>query len=450
MPPALNLLLAVAAVLLIVGQTGHIADLTVIATIAATCVTLLQWRGLAKMAQLFVAGALVIGPLTAYAFPAGQQELASALVQGVAFAILLASIGVMRYAVRRSATAQAAARYLVSVPGRSRYAAINVGCHFLSLLFNVGIIALIGELLGSERDGRLARAERQHLLLAGMRGTVLMTVWSPMGLGFAIVTSGIAGLDPVKFLALSFVSAALLLTVTCLAFGHGQTATPSVDDSEPRSIVPVVAILLASIVLLGLTVLLHEAAGMSFTIATATVIPLVSLAWVQLEPGKDDAGWSHHIAAMLKGLTDMRGEAAIFLSANVIGAAISIAVRAQPFWAGMQNGAYPDLAVIAACLVIVPLAGALMIPHSIFVVLIVQLFGHGAAGLHYPMTMALTLTLGWAMAIAVSPISAMSLITGKLSGVSSHVVGLDWNRPFALTLMGCSVALMLVSYGFGL
>ena len=108
-----------------------------------------------------------------------------------------------------------------------------------------------------------------------------------------------------------------------------------------------------------------------------------------LEPAGGGDRRRAHLAPMLRGLSDMRGEAAIFLSANVIGAAISAAVRAQPFWAGLADGAWPDLAVIAARLVLVPLPGALMIPHSIFVVLIVRLFGHGAAGLRYPMT------LGW-------------------------------------------------------
>lgn len=449
MPAPTLLLMLAAAVLLIVGQTAHLATLTTIATLAACAVTLLQWRGLPKMARLFVGGAVVAGPLAAVAFPDQEAELRAALVQGVAFAVLLATIGVMRYAVRRSPTARAAAGTLVSVSGRSRYAAINVGCHFLSLLFNVGIIPLVGELLGSDRDGRLPAAERRHLLLAGMRGTVLMTVWSPMGLGFAIVTTGIAGLDPVKFLALAFVAAALLLALTCLVFGQGGEAMAAAAEI-PASAAPVVAILGASAVLLGLTIALHHLAGMSFTIATATVIPLVALAWVQLEPAPRDAGWGAHARAMLNGLGEMRGEAAIFLSANVIGAAISLLVRAQPFWDALQAGALPDLAIIAACLVVVPLAGALMIPHSIFVVLIVQLFGHGAAGAHYPMTLALTLTLGWAMAIAVSPISAMSLITGKLTGVSSHTVGLSWNRRFVLALMAGSAALTSVAYWLGL
>jgi hypothetical protein len=39
-----------------------------------------------------------------------------------------------------------------------------------------------------------------------------------------------------------------------------------------------------------------------------------------------------------------------------------------------------------------------MIPHSIFAALIAQPFSHGAARLHYPMTLGLALTLGGAMA----------------------------------------------------
>jgi hypothetical protein len=44
----------------------------------------------------------------------------------------------------------------------------------------------------------------------------------------------------------------------------------------------------------------------------------------------------------------------------------------------------------------------------------------------------------------------MSLITGALSGVPSHVVGLNWNRSFAAVLMAGSAALMLAGYGLEL
>ncbi|TBW35344.1 hypothetical protein EYW49_16115 [Siculibacillus lacustris] len=446
-----NLLVLATGLLLIFGQTAHVPAATQVAIGAAILATLAQWRTVPVMARIFVVAALVLGPAVALWFPRRIGELHAALIQGVAFAVLLSTIGVLRHAVRHSAIAQRAARFLVSVPRRGRYAAVNVGSHFLSLLFNVGIIALIGELLGSGDKARMPKRQRQELLLAGMRGTVLMTIWSPMGLGFAIVTTGIDRLDPVRFLVLSFLSAILLLALTCFVFGRSDDGSEDRSaDGAPQSSKPVWAILAVSAALLAATILLHEFQGMSFILATAAVIPLFSIVWVMFEPATEPKPLVVHLAGMFRGLTDMRGESAIFLSANVIGAAISICVREQAFWGAVQNGTYPDLAIIGLCLLIVPLAGALMIPHSIFVVLLVQLFGHGTTGAGHPMTLALALTLGWAMAIAVSPISAMSLITGSLTGVSSHVVGLSWNARFALLLLVCSSLLVAGAYALGL
>lgn len=451
---ARNTLLAAAALLLVAGAMGRIEALVEAAALAAVVATIAQWNRLARMPRIFMVAALIVGPLTMLRHPEAIGEMKTALIQGVAFAVLLSTIGVMRAAVRRSEIAADAARYLVSVPGRGRYAAVNVGSHFLSLLFNVGIIALIGELLGGDRR-RMSGPEHRHLLLAGMRGTVLTTVWSPMGLGFAIVTTGIAGLDPVRFLVLSFAAAVLLLAVTCVVFGEAKTNAWEVAPEEaaaarePRSPLPVLAILGVSALLLAATILLHEILGTSFIVATSAVIPVFAVLWLALEPVDDGKRPLDHLGGMFRGLSDLRGESAIFLSANVIGAAISIFLRAQPLWDTLQTAGWPDWWTVGACLVVLPLAGAMMIPHSIFVVLIVQLFGHGTAGVNHPMSMALALTLGWAMAIAVSPISAMSLITGHLSGVPSHVVGLSWNARFVSTLMVLSAGLVFLAYRLG-
>ncbi len=450
-----NGLLAAAVLLLVAGGMGRIETLVDAAIFAAVVATIAQWDRLPRMPRIFVSTALIVGPVAAMAFPRAIPELKTALAQGVAFAVLLSTIGMMRQAVRRSVVAAEAAAYLVSVPGRGRYAAIAIGSHFLSLLFNVGIIALIGEMLRGDR-GRMSEPTHRHLLLAGMRGTVLMTVWSPMGLGFAIVTTGIVGLDPVRFLILSFLAATLILGITCFVFGDprdepDETAEPAPAPADPRrrSARPVLALLGVGALLLAATVLLHETLGASFTVATAAVIPVFALAWLAIEPVDDGRRHVDHLGGMFAGLSDLRGESAIFLSANVIGAAISVALRAQPFWSALDTAGWPDWWTLAGCLLVLPIAGALMIPHSIFVVLIVQLFGHGAVAVGHPMSMALALTLGWAMAIAVSPISAMSLITGHLSGVPSHVVGFSWNARFVSTLLVLSAGLVALAYRLG-
>lgn len=446
---AKNLMILLAAGLFLVGALGHRAEASQAAIVVAFLATAAQWPRLPRLGRAFFVAALLAAPAVVFAFPARIAEVEAALVQGVAFTVLLSTIGVMRVAVKRSRIAAEATRWIVSVPGRSRYAAINVGAHFLSLLFNIGIVALIGELLGGDRDRRMSPDQHRHLLLAGVRGTVLMTVWSPMGIGFAIVTTGIVGLDPLHFLGISFLVAVIFLAVTCALFGRPPEGAETEAPRPLGSHLPVLAIVGVSLLLLAATVGLHRALHVGFIVAAAVVLPLFSGLWVMIEPVPEAEPPRAVFAAMLRGLSDMRGESAIFLSANVIGAAISIVLREQPLWATLQSGAWPDLWIIGACLLVVPLAGALMIPHSIFVVLVVQLFGSGAAGHQHPTTLALALTLGWAMAITVSPISALSLITGNLGGVSSHVVGFVWNGRFFATLMALSVTVVLATYGLG-
>jgi hypothetical protein len=79
-------------------------------------------------------------------------------------------------------------------------------------------------------------------------------------------------------------------------------------------------------------------------------------------------------------------------------------------------------------------------------VLLAQLFGSSTLGQAHPMSLALALTLGWAMAIAISLISAMSLLTGALCGVRSQEVGLGWNRRFVGQILLLSIALIGLTY----
>ena len=66
------------------------------------------------------------------------------------------------------------------------------------------------------------------------------------------------------------------------------------------------------------------------------------------------------------------------------------------------------------------------------------------------MALALTLTIGWALAIAVSPISATTLITAAQAGVKSHVVGLVWNRRYVVIQTSISLLIISAAYVAGI
>lgn len=457
--------LAAVTALILASATGQPGWRTVC---AATCLlaTLLSWRELSRLARLFLLGG-GLALLLAGAGGAGNRSLLyDALAQGASFSCLLSTLGLLRHPVRRSAALRTAAAYLLSFPHRTRYRAVNAGSHFLSLLFNVGIIPLLGDLLvrhGSGNPAQFTRstqsAHSRPMLLAAMRGAVLMTIWSPMGLGFAIVTSSIPALDPVVFIALSFVVAMLMMAVTITVASepdpeeHGaptaaaESAGPA--DAAP-SCRPLLLVLAVCGALLAATIGIHQWFGWPFVTATVFVLPLFTALWLCSENPETLPPTGRLARELLHSIGDMRSESAIFLSASVIGAALALFIRQLSVWELAQAAALPALAVLIGCLVIVPLAGALFVPHTIFVVLTAQLFGGGPLGQQHPLALGLALMLGWAMAIAVSPISAMSLVTGKLCGAQSHVVGLQWNRRFVLTLFALSVATVAALCRLGL
>ncbi|MFE3839139.1 hypothetical protein [Pseudogemmobacter sonorensis] len=445
-----NWLIVAMAGLLTIGAVGGLQWPVDAAVAIAIGVTILNWHRLARVARIFVLGACV--SILGFIILAPEQigELRIALAQGTKFAALLAMLGVLRHPVRRSDIIARAAAWLLAFPRATRYAAINIGSHFLSLLFNVGIIAMIGDLTRNDRPAAddIDAAERQSLIMAGMRGLVLMTIWSPMGIGFAIVVTSVSGLNAVHFLGLAFATAIVMLLVTCFVEAPRDRAA-SVPDPSPDvrgSPMPLIAVLSACTGLLIVTILLHEGLAISFVSATVLVLPVFAILWLLLERKAPRIPLSSDLRRMVAGIGDMRTESAIFLSATVIGAGISLVVREQGFWQIMQNGDVPVIAVLLFCLIVVPLAGALYIPHSILVVIIAQLFGSGPIGAEHPMALALSLMLGWSMAIAISPISATTLLTGNLCKVPPSIVGLNWNRSFVLTLAAISSVAVLAVY----
>ncbi len=179
-----------------------------------------------------------------------------------------------------------------------------------------------------------------------------------------------------------------------------------------------------------------------------TVLPLFTLIWLASETGIG-AAYRSEVKAAIVGLGDLRSESAIFLSANVIGSAISIGLAAIPGWIEFVQSQVPILPLLLAALVLIPLAAACFIPNSIFVVILAQLLGQSPIGVAHPLALGLTLVVAWASAVAVSPISAMSLITAGQSGVSPQRVAWRWNSIFTAIVVGLTVVAVwaLVSLG---
>ncbi|WP_076364673.1 hypothetical protein [Phaeovulum vinaykumarii] len=440
---------------LVLGRVGEgwlpgAQALTVLAAAAAVTLTALRLGRVSRIAQIFVAAALVALAGIALMLPAALPAMGRALMQGTAFAAFLTALGLIRAPVRASRAIALAAEALFAHAARVRVVAVSLGAQFISVLFNIGTIGMISDIAGDHDAQRAAagrrRIDTRAMTLGALRGTLMMTVWSPIGLGFAIVTSSIPALDPVAFLALAFAAAmAVAVASALLDARHAPPAAGPPETAPPGARGALWAVLAAVAGLVAVTVLLHRVLDISFLIAACLVLPVLALAWPRIERGmaRPTGPALGRIASASEG---MATESTIFLAAAVIGAAVAQAAQAAGIDALIESGQLPALAVILGCLVLIPAVGAVMIPHTIVMVMAAQLFGPSPVGADHPYALGLALCMAWALAISASPISAMSIITGRQLGLPPHRVTFAVNRGFTLFALAAALALTTAVY----
>ena len=162
-------------------------------------------------------------------------------------------------------------------------------------------------------DGRTDPA-RRAMVVAAMRGAALVSIWSPVGLGFSIVTAGIPGLDAAGFLVLAAIFTMVALLATAFFPNLPPEARVGPDAGTPMkkgSVVPLLQTLAACVLLLVLAIGLHQTAGISFTLASVAVLPVFSILWLALEPGDSKDGFLPELVQSISGLSDLTNESAI-------------------------------------------------------------------------------------------------------------------------------------------
>ncbi|WP_444451928.1 hypothetical protein ACTTAI_12770 [Rhodobacter capsulatus] len=443
---------------LVVGKIGAAwlpgaTALLTLSAITAIGLALLRLPRVSRIAQVFLAGAFLATLIVAVALPKALPAMQAALMQGTAFSAFLTALGLIRAPVRRSTLIARAAEGLFAHSARARVFAVSLGAQGISVLFNIGTIGMIADIARNHDAARKAAGKRgidtRAMTLAALRGTLLMTVWSPIGLGFAIVTSAIPTLDPVLFFGLAFAIVALI-SVVAAVLDAAATAVPTgprPHDPAPEGAGRALTLVLAAIAgLIALTIAAHRLLDVSFLIAACLVLPLLAALWPRLEPGLRSTGSEGALTRLSAASEGMATESTIFLAAAVIGAAVAAAAQAAGIDALIAGGQLPALAVILACLVLIPAVGAVMIPHTIVMIMAAQLFGAGPVGADHPYALGLALLFAWALAIAASPISAMSIITGRELGVTPQRVTFALNLRFTLGLMAAAALVVGLVY----
>jgi hypothetical protein len=429
-----------------------------IATLAQTCtgvaaVASLAWAGAAlfvvatwpavlRQGRWFMAIAVLLGCLCSL-LPLVPGTLVKAVGQATSFITLLTAMASMRLPMRRSRLVKRASAWLIARSATTRYASVAFGSHFLSLIFNVGTLQLIGDVVQHAGLRPKEDVPARHLLLAAISGTTTMSLWSPMAMGFAVVTTTLRGLDPLAFIGTGFAIAMVLLLIGCVLPRESREQPFVIDEAGDGS---ALALLLAGVlVLCATTMATYMLFHIPFILATSMAVPLFSFIWFKLEQHDQPTGLSAD--EFCETLTSMRTEMFILGASTVIGAAVASAVILMfPTSLNFADG----FALIMLCLMAIPLLAALAIPPSVMVILLAQLMANAPLAVHHPLSFALTLLLGWNMGMLVSPVSATLLIASNLAQVSSRTLAFAWNRHYLLATVLIAVISVSVLWFNGL
>lgn len=433
--------LSLAALCSVAGRLTELEEITWLGLVALAGFMLTDWTRARSSGRVILLLAGFCAASGALLLPDSREAILKSLEQGLGFTSLLVALATLRPAMQRSRLLAQAAAWLISRPRGLRYATVTYGGHVLAVVFNVGVLQLIGDILAAARLDFDRHPTARHLLLGTMRGSSAIALWSPLSMGFAVVILAFPTLNPLAYIALGLSLAVVLLAMGCLLPRHDRSE--QIDLPMTGSAQAMLVLVLGALVLLVATSSLYFFAGLPFLTATTIVVPLCAFAWLRLEP--DDAGQMAAPRLLATRLSDLRNEMFIFASSTVIGALLALLFTRYGPQAMIEFDS-PLLPVMI--LLLIWTLAALATPPSIPVVLIAQIMAaSGLAGQH-ALSLSMGLSAGWALGMLVSPVSATLLLSARLAGQSGQHIAWNWNRSYTALAVPISALALALTYWF--
>ncbi|MGM0984225.1 MAG: hypothetical protein ACQEXG_12505 [Pseudomonadota bacterium] len=403
---------------------------------------LVTLRGLSTMARTLLGVAFLLSLVTLWADPAPLELLREAAGRFAFFATFLVALGLLRLPAYRSKLVKRCGHAMLLQPPSRRYPILSLGSALFGIILNIGVLNLFAAMIEKSNtmaaaQGRLwvQQARQRRMMLALLRGFSLAPLVSPMGIGMAVVLSSMEGLRWIE-LAPYALGAALVLFL--IGWGVDRVTGPRMQPSGQHAVPSLRPLARFSLLLLSLVALIFFLAwGLDLHLPTAVLLgaPLGAFLWLSWQCRRHGmAGVPAAAVALHRGLPKLISPASneiVVLGAAgylghlcvglVDGAALAGSV-------GFLSSLGAGTAVVA--MLLVALLAQVGINPIVSVTLLAGLLPTlGVEGL-MPPVLAVSLLVGWTLALMSSPMTVSMLILSRFTGVSSLRIGYRWNGLF--------------------
>lgn len=388
--------------------------------------------------KLTRAAALVSGLLLAaslYLSDSPANMLKDGMISTMPFVLIFASVGWLQSTAVQSPTLNALRRSVAAQRPGKRSACLLISSHVLGSNFNLAGLGMLTSVLDKMTGEKLS----QRAVSAAMWGFCATTCWSPFFAGTTVVLTALPAVNWSDVAPLG-----LCVAVAQLLYGWiydrlinqpdpiteiGETEYPSLDSPAIFRTIGILVPLFAS------TLFLVETFNLSLAASIALCVPLYCTIWLILIHSGSLASTANSVWMVIKSYRNQRNETALFSSANVFGVSISAFMSSHPtdpIVAVVGSLAAPLLASLLISVFL--LVSALGVHPVISIVIFTSTFSAESFGISETVLAVILMSL-WGMGSSISPLSGITLLTGRIIGQPSFVLAWRWNLPFISTLI---------------
>lgn len=392
-----------------------------------------------------LAFALAMVPAALALHPHPVPLLLGALMSAATLMGLFAALGMLREAAETSPLVAACGEAMVRQPPGRRYAVLALGSHLISVVLNFGVLPLLGTMVmrgntleAAGGDPKVAAIRKQRMMSALLRGFMLMTVWSPLSVSFAVTQSVVHGVPWMTLIPLQLALTALLMLLGWALDRHSFPPRPL--PASPRANpgwAPLVklGLLVAAVVALAMTV--AAALGVKPVIGAMIAVPAAAMAWLTAQTR--EAGGAAVVLAgrrlaggLCYSFPAFRNEVAMVGGAMFTGTVAGALIPPEAI-AHLVVGLGLPPALLAVLIVLAVMALAQI---GFSQIISVTLLGGTAAELARmgldPLVLASGLMGAWALSTGSTPVGAAVLTVARIADEPVSVVTRRWNGVFVL------------------
>lgn len=369
------------------------------------------------------------------------------------FSAFLIAVVFLRIAAKSSEMVRTCGEFLINQRPEARYAVLSYGSCVLGGILSFGALNLVGQVIVkgntlemSNGDSRIQGIRLKRMSLALLRGFSTLPISSPFAISIALILSIVPS---VSWQSLLPVSIGFSVVLIALGWGIDTISYPKIPTGSSymrkgikggRSVVLFLSLIAA---LFALSAAVSHWGGYSLPMAIILTCPLFGFLWFIVEgigntPFLD--GCRKFTTDLSDELNTMQTEIAVICCGSFIGVLLSGILSPEMLSKAVgMFGVQGFMLALAACLAVI-LSSLVGVTPFLSVTLIGSAFGNSEVYGLSPYVFALSLLLGWAFVLNLSPFTVSSILLGKVLGCRPKELSLEWN--FVYSLIGLVIALV--------